>query len=157
MNIFLKKIIFLLMVFLLPLMIFGQFKPKNNQKGGLTSEQMDLKKRVTYQTDGMHFSDREIIKLSKILRKIEFSKEWKKAKAKGDSYAHLTKKEKRIYKKITRRQGKAKRKMNKIMQKKKIPKDKNARKQYKKNLKEAGKFNKPKRKKKTWRSKRKTC
>ncbi len=81
-------------------MIFGQFKPKNNQKGGLTSEQMDLKKRVTYQTDGMHFSDREIIKLSKILRKIEFSKEWKKAKAKGDSYAHLTKKKKGFIKRL---------------------------------------------------------
>jgi len=150
MNHKINKFFILLLVIIFPLAAFSQGKPKrikNKQpKGVLTPEQMDLKKRVTYQTDGQHWSNAEIIKLSRILKKIEFSKEWKKIKAKGDSYAHLSKKEKKIYKKIIRKQNRAKYKMNKLMEKKRIPKDKAARKQYKKNLKKANEYNNAKRK-----------
>ncbi len=152
MNIGFKKTLLILIVLILPFSAISQFKPPKQKKikqpkGVLTTEQMDLKKRVTYQTDGQHWSDAEILKLSKILKKIEFSKEWKQIKAKGDSYAHLSKQERKIYKKIVKKQNRAKYKMNKLMAKKRIPKDKVARKQYKKNLKQAEKFNKAKRKK----------
>ena len=95
---FIKIFIFLFFI-ILPFSTFSQFKPPKQKKvkqpkGVLTPEQMDLKKKVTFETDGQHWSDKEILKLDKILKKIEFSKEWKQIKAKGDSYAHLTKSEK---------------------------------------------------------------
>ncbi|MCF8297918.1 MAG: hypothetical protein K9J13_10270 [Saprospiraceae bacterium] len=146
-----KKILLILIVIILPFSAISQFKPPKQKKvkqprGVLTPEQMDLKKTVTYQTDGQHWSDAEIIKLSKILKKIEFSTEWKQIKAKGDSYVLLSKGDARIYKKIVRKQNRAKYKMNKLMEKKRIPKDKNARKQYKKNVKKANEYNNPKKK-----------
>ncbi len=145
-----KNLLIVIIILILPFSAISQGKPKKykskQQRGVLTPEQMDLKKTVTFQTDGQHWSDEEIIKLSRILKKLEFSKEWKKVKNLGDSQILLSKSDHRIYKKIVRKQYRAQYKMNKMMEKKRIPKDKNARKQYKKNVKKANEYNNPKKK-----------
>ena len=61
---------------------------------------------------------------------------------KGKRYFILSKKDKKIYRKIRRRKNRVRFKLNRLMKKKLIPKNKVARKQYKKNLKKANEFNK---------------
>ncbi|MCF8297919.1 MAG: hypothetical protein K9J13_10275 [Saprospiraceae bacterium] len=55
--------------------------------------------------------------------------------------SYLTPTENKIYKEIVKRERKVKRKLIRITHKRKIPKNKNARKQYKRNLKKANQFN----------------
>lgn len=194
-----QKVVFIL-IFILPFYTFSQTKSKKHKHDKphcvLTYEQVDLIIRITYQTDGQYFSDSEIIRINKILKKIKFTEEWVKIKRKGDYYAKLTKpeklvyeyeaqkkikdkidscaflkkderntciknvrkqikdkknenidsllfsrKEKQIYKKIVRRENRVRYELNKLMKKKRIPGNKTAHKQYKKNLKKANEFN----------------
>lgn len=107
----------------------------------LTPEQRDLKMAVEYYTDGHQFTDDEIKELSRILRRVKFPKEWVQIDNKAKSNVLLEPNEKRIYKKMMREREKVRRKLNKFWEKKKIPKDPAARKQYRKNLKKANEWN----------------
>jgi hypothetical protein len=123
-------------------------KPKK-RKGSpsasrLTPEQQDLKKTASYLTDGRQFSDDEIIELSRILKKLEFSRKWKDIKNKAEGNYPLSVGEKRIYKKILKRQNKVRRQLDKYWEKKNRPKNKEELKRYKANKKKSDKWNRKK-------------
>lgn len=120
-------------------------KPKK-RKGSpsasrLTPEQKDLKKTASYLTDGRQFSDDEIVELSRILRKLEFSRKWKDIKNKAEGNYPLSIGEKKIYRKILKRQNKTRRQLDKYWEKKNKPKNKEELKRYKAAKKKSDRWN----------------
>lgn len=111
----------------------------------LTPEQQDLKLTATYLTDGRQFTDAEIIQLSHILKPLKFKKKWKEIKNKAEGNYPLNASEKRIYRKIIRRQEKVRNKLNRFWEKKNRPKTKEELKRYKAMKKQSKKWNDKKR------------
>jgi len=145
------RVLFLMLtgMLLLALALPAQAQSGKGKKGKvpgskLTPEQKDLKMTASYLTDGRKFTDDEIIELSRILKKIEFKKEWKQIKNKAEGNYPLTKHEKRIYRKMLRRQDKVRHELNKYWEKKNRPKGKKELKQYKEAKKRSDKWNRKK-------------
>jgi hypothetical protein len=146
-----KKLIylFLLVATMLPQAVQAQRpkspkKKKTQKSSSLTPEQQDLKKTASYLTDGRSFTDDEIIELSRILKKVDFSKKQKDIKNKATGGYPLNYFEKQTLKRMHRKENRVRNELNKYWEKKSRPKGKEELKRYKAMKKKSDNWNKKK-------------